>query len=86
MSGPARERRGGLGVIVLLCAAATALGLGFDFTKGSAQRFWFDAPGAFALVGAAAALVVVLATYAARLILGRRSDQISAKGARDADA
>ena len=69
-------RRGGLGMSLLLCSVAAALGVGLDFVTASGQRFWFDdRPGVFALFGAGLALAAVVCGHIMRILLGRRLDK-----------
>ena len=83
---PKNQRGGVFGMALLLCGAATVLGAGLDVASAPGMRFWFDAqPGAFALVGAGAACVAVIAAHIARLLLGRRASD-ETRGAAGADA
>jgi hypothetical protein len=81
-----RRSRAGFGLAVLFCVAAVMLGTGLDFATASGPRFWFDQqPGALALLGAGAALAVIVVAHCVRLLLGRRVSA-DASGRRDADA
>ena len=79
--------RAGFGLALLFCATAALLGTGLDFATASRSRFWFDQqPGALALLGAGAALAVVIVAHCVRLLLGRRVKADGAVGRRNADA
>ena len=82
-----RHGRAGFGLAVLFCATAALLGTGLDFATASGPRFWFDQqPGALALLGAGAAVAVVIVAHCVHLLLGRRVKADAAAGRRDADA
>ncbi len=77
---PKPQGGGAAAMLFLFCIAGGGAGLAFDLALNPDRGFWFGAqPGARAVIGAAAAVFVVLAGYAARLLLGRRD----AKGGGD---
>lgn len=77
---PAPQPGGVAGVWFVICAAALAAGLAFDFMTAHPAPFWIAAgAGAAAAIGAAAAVYAIIAGHIARLLL-RRS---TAKGERD---
>jgi hypothetical protein len=77
---PKAQGGGAASMLFLFCIAGGGAGLAFDLALNPDRGFWLGAqPGAQAVIGAAAALFVVLAGYVARLMLGRRD----AKGGGD---
>ena len=74
-----RKRGGGAVSVLLVCTVTLGAGLALDVANGAAQRFWFG-PGAFALIGASAALFCALAINVARMLLKKGQ----AKGGGDA--
>jgi hypothetical protein len=67
------SQSGLVGVAILFCFVAAAVGLGFDFAVRARGNFWIGAePGGAAAIGAGAAVFSVLAARAALLILRRR--------------
>jgi hypothetical protein len=67
------QPRGGLaGMALLFCAVAGGVGLAFDFAlNGGGGHTLVAAPGGRALIGAGAALVLVLGAHVLRRLLGR---------------
>jgi hypothetical protein len=79
---PPTRAKGISGLVLLFCVTALAAGLAFDFTTAR-NAWWLGATaGAAAIIGVAAALLVVMAGHLLRLALrGRGKDD---KGGRDA--
>lgn len=74
-NGKKPSRNAGMGgVLVLICAAAAAAGVAGDFINTQDTPFWLGAEtGGAAAIGAGAAAFVVLAGFAARLVLAGRT-------------
>jgi hypothetical protein len=74
MTKPISPSRGGIaGMLLLFCVAGGGAGLAFDFLSDSGQDFWIlQAPGMRALIGAAVALLLLVAGRLLRLLLGRK--------------
>lgn len=71
---PTPQRSSVAGVWFVICAAALAAGLAFDFMTAHPAPFWIAAgAGAAAAIGAGAAAYAIIAGHVARLLL-RRSE------------
>lgn len=66
--------RGGIaGLAILLCFTAAAAGLAFDFATRGPGGFWIGAqPGAAAVIGLGAAVLVVIAARVAQFLFGTK--------------
>ena len=71
MSQHAPPRGGAAGVVFLIAIVLGGAGLAFDLLHHQ-RGFWLGAePGARAVIGAAAAVIVIAAAHGVRLLLGR---------------
>lgn len=78
---PKPQRGGAAAMLFLFCLTGGGAGLAFDLVLNPDRGFWLGAQsGAHGVIGAGAALFVVLAGHLARVLLGRRDG----KGGRDA--
>lgn len=67
-----KPRRGVAGILLIVLLIVGAAGAAMDFGAGRGGRFWGgDEPGARAVIGAAAAVLVVALAHIANLVLGR---------------
>lgn len=74
MTSPNPPRAGAAGMLILFSLAIGVVGMGFDFGANRARAFWVGAePGARALIGLVAIVIVVVAAHLLRLTLTRRS-------------
>jgi hypothetical protein len=75
MSRQAHRPRGGIfGLLFVFCLTALLAGLGFDLGGSARAHFWIgDQPAAAFAVGVAATLFAILAAWAARAVLGRKT-------------
>lgn len=79
MSDARNQKRGGgaAAMLALFCVAAGGAGLAFDLTSDATHDFWIGAqPGAAAVIGLIAALLVVLCGHVARLLLTQRDSAV----------
>ena len=72
MTNPNLPRGGAAGMLILFSLALGAAGVAFDFGANRTRAFWVGAePGARALIGFAAIIMVIVAAHVLRLILAR---------------
>lgn len=81
MSAPKPSRGGAAGMLFLFAAVIGGAGLTFDLLLNHQRGFWIGAePGARALIGVGAAVIVVAAAHLLRLALARPIDEKGGKG------
>jgi hypothetical protein len=75
MTQQAHRPRGGIfGLLFVFCLTALLAGLGFDIGASARAHFWIgDQPAAAFAVGVAATLFAILAAWAARALLSRKT-------------
>jgi len=72
-------------MLFLFSVVVFAAGLGFDLMRRDVSAFWIGAePGARAVLGALAGIIVLAAAHVLRLVLGRPIADAPNKGARRA--